>query len=104
MTVAPAAHAASENYIQITNNGWFVANTCFTWRDAEQRNYCNNARPIGNSWKAYFPAEATGAIVDLSIWPGYTAKASAAITETGKNHCFEISGTALNPTLLETGC
>lgn len=104
VALAPAAHAGTDNYIQITHNASFVANTCFNWRDAENRNYCNNARPVGTSWKAYFPAEATGAMIDLSIWPGYTAKASAVVTDTNRNHCFEISGSAVNPTLLETGC
>jgi hypothetical protein len=101
---APAAHAGSENYIQITHKAAFVANTCYNWREAENKNYCHNARSAGDSWKAYFPADATGVIIDLSLWPAYSAKASAPVTDTNRNHCYEVSGTLLNPTLLETGC
>ncbi|GGO97112.1 hypothetical protein [Wenjunlia tyrosinilytica] len=104
MTLAPTAQAEGGSYIRIKHSGAFVANTCYDWRGAEKRNYCHTGRPVGDSWLAYLPTGATGALIDLSVWPSFGAKASAVVTDTSQNHCFEISGSALNPTLLETGC
>ncbi|MFC9238328.1 hypothetical protein ACFTZK_17990 [Streptomyces decoyicus] len=102
---APAAYAGSDNYIQITNHGGVLANTCYKWRDAEGKNYCHNVKPVGQTWKAYFPAEATGAMIDLSISVvDYATVDSATVIDTNKNHCFEITGLADRPKLQETGC
>jgi hypothetical protein len=102
---APAAYAGSQNYIQITNHAGILANTCYKWRDAEGKNYCHNVRPVNDTWKAYFPEEATGAKIDLSTSiVDYATVDTAAVTDTNRNHCFEITGLVDRPKLQETGC
>ncbi|QHC23394.1 hypothetical protein [Streptomyces sp. GS7] len=102
---APAAHAGTGNYLQITNNAGILANTCYKWRDAEDKNYCHNVRPVGTTWKAYFPAGATGAKIDLSASVvTYATVDTAVVTDTNRNHCFEVTGLVDRPKLQETGC
>ncbi|MGW7488887.1 hypothetical protein [Streptomyces sp. NPDC054786] len=102
---APAAYAGSDNYIQITNHAGILANTCYKWNGAESKNYCHNVRPVNDTWKAYFPADATGVKIDLSASVvTYDTVDTAAVSDANRNHCFEITGLADRPKLQETGC
>ncbi|MEU8994425.1 hypothetical protein AB0952_30105 [Streptomyces caniferus] len=102
---APAAQADSGHYIQITNHAGILANTCYKWRDVEGKDYCHNVRPVNDTWQAYFPEDATGAKIDLSTSVvDYATRDSAAVFDTSKNHCFEITGLVDRPKLTETGC
>ncbi len=103
-TFASTAYAGSDNYIQFKQNAAFLATTCYHWQGAEQKDYCNNSRPLGDSWKVYFPANATGVVIDLKRSPWESAQTSLAMTDANRNYCVEVSGTLLNPTLQKTGC
>ncbi|MEU8781085.1 hypothetical protein [Streptomyces sp. NPDC048637] len=102
---APAAYAGSDNYIQITNSGAFLANTCYKWRDAEGKNYCHKVRPVGDTWRAYFPAEATGAKIDLSTSiVDYATVDTTSVSDTNRNYCYTLTGAVDRPKIEETGC
>ncbi|GAB7028906.1 hypothetical protein [Streptomyces platensis] len=104
VALAPAAHAAPENYVKITNKAGIVATTCYEWLGTSGKDYCHQGRPVGDSWTAYFPADATSAVVDLKLSPWGAIRDSAAVKDTSKNHCFEIQGLLGSEKLIETGC
>ncbi|MEU2793012.1 hypothetical protein [Streptomyces sp. NPDC007100] len=104
LALAPAAHAGSENYVKITNKAGIVATTCYEWIGVSGKDYCHQSWPVGQSRTAYFPADATSAVVDLKLSPWDKAVDSAAVKDTGKNHCFEIQGLLGSQKLIETGC
>ncbi|MEV5598996.1 hypothetical protein [Streptomyces sp. NPDC052496] len=104
VALAPAAHAASENYVKITNKAGIVATTCYEWLGTSGKDYCHQGKAVGQSWTAYFPEEATSAVVNLKLSPWDKNRDSAPVRDTGKNHCFEIRGLLGSEKLIETGC
>jgi hypothetical protein len=102
---APPASASSENYIGFTNSAGYFVDTCYEWKGPdgiESKNYCQWARPVGTSWKAYFPAEATGATVIINLTG--SGKEYRYIDNADKNHCFETTGVWPNGHVLGVNC
>jgi hypothetical protein len=105
VALAPAAHAGTDNYIKITNKAGIVATACYQWRGvSSEKDYCTEGRPVGESWKAYFPENATSAVVDLKLSKWDKVRDSAPAKDASKNHCFEIRGLLGSENLTETGC
>jgi hypothetical protein len=99
----PAAHAGPDNYMEIRHHGAYVASTCYRWRGSDKQDYCHEGRTNPQSWKAYFPADATGATITLhAVAAGESV--STHVEDVNVNHCFELQGTTLNPRILETSC
>lgn len=93
---APSAVAASDNYIAFEHNAGSLIDTCYEWKGPagiESKNYCQHDRPIGTSWKGYFPAEATGVTVTV-YWTG--GSKPLYINEADKNHCYKLEGTLVS--------
>lgn len=101
---APSATAASDNYIQFDHQAASLIDTCYEWKGPdgiESKNYCHNYRPVGDSWKAYFPAEATGVTVTVH-WSG--GSQPLYINEADKNHCYRLEGILPGIHVLDTKC
>ncbi|WP_030676902.1 hypothetical protein [Streptomyces rimosus] len=105
LALAPAAHAGSGNYIKVTNKAGIVATTCYEWQGvSSSKDYCHEGYAVGQSRTAYFPADATSAVLNLKLSKWDRARDSAAVQDTSKNHCFEIRGLLGSEKLIETGC
>ncbi|MBT2423439.1 hypothetical protein J7F01_41250 [Streptomyces sp. ISL-22] len=102
---APSASASSDRYIAFTNDAGYLIDTCYTWKGSEgieSKNYCHRARPIGTSWKAYFPAEAEGATVTVNFTGSHSVPVY--LNETDTDHCFRLTGAWPNGHLLKVEC
>ncbi len=102
---APAASASSSNYIQFTNSAGYLVDTCYEWtgpNGIESKNYCHRAKPVGTTWKAYFPAEATGATVTVNL----TGSGQEYLynLDANTNHCYNVTGVWPNGHVLHTNC
>ncbi|MGY5128222.1 hypothetical protein [Streptomyces nigrescens] len=100
---ATTASAASGTNVQIKQNAAIAATTCYTFVGAEDKNYCNISRPIGDSLTVGIPPNTTQVVIDLKNFP-WESPADSLALDTSKNRCVEVSGTAYNAKLLETGC
>ncbi|KOT87762.1 hypothetical protein ADK86_34360 [Streptomyces sp. NRRL F-5755] len=94
---APSAAASTDNYISFKSDALYFVDTCYEWQGPDgiaKKNYCHNAKAKGATWKANFPAEATGATVKVSF-AGYTGGPPKTVTidDTNQNHCYELKGT-----------
>ncbi len=60
---APSAAASTDNYIQFKNDALYFVSTCFEWQGqgGVLKTDCYEAKAKGQTWKAYFPAEAAKA-------------------------------------------
>ncbi|MGW1375822.1 hypothetical protein ACWD6P_16330 [Streptomyces sp. NPDC002446] len=93
---APSAAASSDNYISFEHKAGSLIDTCYAWQGPDgiaNKNYCQHDRPIGTSWKGYFPAEATGVTVTV-YWSG--GSQPLYINEPDKNHCYKLEGTLVS--------
>ncbi|KOT87765.1 hypothetical protein ADK86_34375 [Streptomyces sp. NRRL F-5755] len=105
LALAPAAHAGTDNYIKVTNKAGIVATTCYQWQGVpSDKDYCHEGYAVDQSRTAYFPAGATSAVVNVKLSKWDKDRDSAAVTDTSKNHCFEIRGLLGSEKLVETGC
>ncbi|MFF3543814.1 hypothetical protein [Streptomyces platensis] len=100
---ATTASAAEGTNIQIKQNAAIAATTCYTFVGAEDKNYCNISRPMGDSLTVGVPANTTQVVIDLKNFPWESPSDSIAL-DPNKNRCVEVSGTAFNSKLLEVGC
>ncbi|WP_030376309.1 hypothetical protein [Streptomyces rimosus] len=93
---APSAAASTENFIQFKNDALYFVSTCFEWQgpDGVLKTDCYEAKAKGQTWKAYFPAEATKADVKVTF-AGYTGGPPKTVTvdDVNKNHCYQLKGT-----------
>lgn len=109
--LATSASAASGTHVQIKQNAAIAATTCYTFvgikdangKEDHSKDYCNYSRPMGDSVTVGIPPEATQTVIDLKTFP-WESPADSIALDTSKNHCVEVSGTAFNAKLLETGC
>ncbi|MFD5394289.1 hypothetical protein ACFWJW_08670 [Streptomyces sp. NPDC127097] len=96
VAAAPTASASSGNYIQFSNNSGFLVDTCYQWKGPdgiESKNYCHTSKPVGQTWKAYFPEEATGATATVTFAMGNGgAKEYLYDLSSDKNHCYQTTG------------
>ncbi|BCK69003.1 hypothetical protein Srufu_029560 [Streptomyces libani subsp. rufus] len=96
VAAAPTASASEGNYIQFSNNSGFLVDTCYTWEGPdgiESKNYCHTSKPVGQTWKAYYPAEATGASVTVTFAMGLGGdKKYEHNLESTSSHCFQTTG------------
>ncbi|PJN40249.1 hypothetical protein CG747_14490 [Streptomyces sp. CB02959] len=93
---APSATAATDNYIQFEHKAGSLIDTCYQWQGPEgieKKNHCQHDRPIGTSWKAYFPAGATGVTATV-YWTG--GSQPLYINEPDENHCYRLEGTLVS--------
>ncbi|MET8679692.1 hypothetical protein ABZW18_19480 [Streptomyces sp. NPDC004647] len=102
---APPAAAGSDNYIGFENGAGYFIDTCYTWTGPdgiEKKNYCHNAKTFDTSWKAHFPAEATGVTVTVN----FTGSASQYlyINEAGTNHRYKFTGAWPHGHVLKVHC
>ncbi|UKY47852.1 hypothetical protein [Streptomyces inhibens] len=108
LAMAPIASADSGHYIQFSNNSGFLVDTCYQWQGPdgiESKNYCHTAKPVGQTWKAYFPAEATGATATVTFAMGNGgAKEYLYNLDSNSNHCFQTTGLWPNGQVLRTTC
>ncbi|MFD5393184.1 hypothetical protein ACFWJW_02830 [Streptomyces sp. NPDC127097] len=109
LTAAPTASASSDNYIQFSNNSGFLVDTCYQWQGPdgiESKNYCHTSKPVGQTWKAYFPAEATGATATVTFAMGNGgAKEYLYHLDANSNHCYRTTGLWPNGgEVLHTNC
>lgn len=103
----PIASADSGHYIQFSNNSGFLVDTCYQWQGADpSKNYCHTSKPVGQTWKAYFPAEATGATATVTFAMGNGgAKTYLYNLDSNTNHCYQITGLWPNGgQVLHTNC
>jgi hypothetical protein len=100
--MAPAAFAGSDNYIQFENKGAFLVDTCYKWKDQGNADYCHQNRPVGQTWRAYFPADATGVTVDVHVIGGN--KETLNINDVNVNHCYRTDGDLLSQHVLKVSC
>ncbi|MFE1172831.1 hypothetical protein [Streptomyces sp. NPDC058773] len=100
---ASTASAASGTHVQIKQNAAIAATTCYTFIGAEDKNYCNISRPMGDQLNVGIPPNTTQVVIDLKTFP-WESPADSIALNTDKDRCVEVSGTAFNAKLLETGC
>ncbi|MFD5393181.1 hypothetical protein ACFWJW_02815 [Streptomyces sp. NPDC127097] len=100
---ATSASAASGTNVQIRQNAAIAATTCYTFVGAEDKNYCHYSRPIGDVVTVGIPPNTTQVLIDLKTFP-WESPADSITVNPDKNRCVEVSGTAFNAKLLETGC
>ncbi|UKY47849.1 hypothetical protein [Streptomyces inhibens] len=100
---ATSASAAPGTNVQIKQNAAIAATTCFTFVGAEDKNYCNYSRPMGDTATVGIPPNTSEVVIDLKTFP-WESPADSIALGTEKNRCVEVSGTAFNAKLLEVGC
>ncbi|BCK69006.1 hypothetical protein Srufu_029590 [Streptomyces libani subsp. rufus] len=100
---ATSAAAATGTNVEISQHAAIAATTCYTFVGAEDKNYCNYSRPVNDQLTVGIPANTTQVVIDLKVFP-WASPADSIALDPNKDRCVEVSGTALNAKLLETGC
>jgi hypothetical protein len=105
MTAPSAAAAGSGKYISFTNNGWYLADTCYHWTSSATPDSCNKGKPKGTDWRVEIPDDAQGVRVEVTVIGQVGGRnVSPQITDLSRSHCYVLSGTTGGPANDEKDC
>lgn len=103
--LATPASAESSGHIGFHSNGWFLAETCYHWKDSTTPDSCDDNKPIGSDWGVSIPADATGVRLEVVVHGHEIGDLDAPqITDLKSNHCYEFNGYTWNPSITEKNC
>ncbi|MGD3112342.1 hypothetical protein [Streptomyces sp. YGL11-2] len=105
MTAPSASAAGSGKSIGFTNNGWFLVDTCYHWKNSATSDSCDYAKPKGTDWRVEIPDDAKGVRVEVTVAAQIGGgNVSPQISDLSKSHCYELSGYTFNPKITDKGC
>lgn len=105
VVTAPPAFAGSGHSISFSNKGWFVANTCYKWKDSQTSDSCDSGKKINDTWSVEIPEDATGVELNVTVLAQIGGgNITPQITDLKRNYCYELSGYTWGPKITEKQC
>ncbi|MEU2793010.1 hypothetical protein [Streptomyces sp. NPDC007100] len=105
VTAPPAFAAGSGHYINFSNEGGFVVNSCYKWQGSQTADSCDSGKKINDTWRVEIPDDAAGVKLNVNALAQVGGgNLSPQITDLKRDYCYTLYGTTFTAKIVEKPC